>query len=253
MNQEQARQLVSAVSKTYDSIADHFDLTRTNLWNEFQHFTPFLKESQKVLDIGCGNGRNLKLFENMAVEYLGVDISQSLISIAQNKDFSGKTLPKFQVADLLDLSRVNGNYDVVMLIAVIQHIPKVLQDQALTQIVSKMKPGSVLLMTNWNMWQKKFLKIRFEQFFKRLFRPTGEIYNVPNHDLNFYDVFVNYKKGNEGVPISRYLYAYNVSEISKLLKRHGFTIIENFYSSGAKRVPFYRAKNILTIARYNQK
>lgn len=251
MNLEQAKQLVSSVSKTYESIADHFDLTRTKLWDEFQYFNPFFEKSQKVLEVGCGNGRNVKLFENLAVDYLGVDNSQSLIKLAQSKEFSGQTKPNFMFADILDLSRLPQDYDVVMLVAVLQHIPKPLQDQAMAQLAARLKNGGVLLMTNWNMWQKKFLRIRLGQLFKRILKPAEEIYGVPRKALSFNDVFVSYKKAVPDDQFARYLFAYAPISLKKLLEKHGFHIIKNVFTSGAKQVPWYKAKNVLTIARYN--
>ncbi|PIX02803.1 SAM-dependent methyltransferase, partial [bacterium (Candidatus Gribaldobacteria) CG_4_8_14_3_um_filter_42_11] len=44
-----------------------------------------VKDGDKVLDVGCGNGRLVKAFENKKISYLGVDNSEKLIKLATNQ------------------------------------------------------------------------------------------------------------------------------------------------------------------------
>lgn len=275
MNESQARKIVDSVVQTYDNIADHFDITRTKIWDEFRYFTPFLRkgqgfdfaqpfaqnysslelskiEAQRVLDIGCGNGRSIQLFEGMDVEYLGVDSSQALINIASAKEFPGPIKPRFMTANALDLSGVPGKFDVVLLIAVLQHIPSELHDQAISQAASKMNPGGILMMTNWNMWQKKFLKMRLADYWQRLLQPNLERLGIPQKDFSWKDFLIRYQKGDNAPIFQRYHYALTPGYLNQILKKHGFKIIKNSYVSGFKKRHSLYAKNILTIAEFSK-
>ncbi len=41
-------------------------------------------DGQKVLDLGCGNGRLLNVLQNKNIDYIGVDNSENLLLNAQN-------------------------------------------------------------------------------------------------------------------------------------------------------------------------
>lgn len=47
------------VYKVYDKIAEHFSATRYKPWPRVAHFLQHIKKGSIVLDIGCGNGRNM--------------------------------------------------------------------------------------------------------------------------------------------------------------------------------------------------
>ena len=44
-----------------------------------------LKEGDKVLDLGCGNGRFYDFFKKRKVDYVGIDNSERMIEIAKEK------------------------------------------------------------------------------------------------------------------------------------------------------------------------
>lgn len=59
-------------------------------------FSYIKKENPKVLEIGCGNGRDAKEILKFTSDYLGIDISSELIKIAK------KNIPEgnFEIADV---------------------------------------------------------------------------------------------------------------------------------------------------------
>jgi tRNA (uracil-5-)-methyltransferase TRM9 len=242
MDRLQALHIVTEVEDTYDSIAAHFSQSRWKLWDDLEYFRPYIHEGQAVLDVGCGNGRLVELFKDTPITYVGVDSSAGLIAEAKKKDFTVSFTPEFVRGSLLDLNGVSGSYDLVLLISVLQHIPKPLHDQAIDNIVSKMKPGGVLLMTNWNLWQRKYIRNVI----------TSLRYSKEEREKGFgyKDVLVHYQQNADiGGRQYRYHYAFTRRDIAKLLKRHGFKIEHNMYTDKYSKSHRLQGRNILTIAR----
>ena len=82
------------VLDVYEIIAEHFDKTRHYIWPKVKTFMEKFQEKSIILDIGCGNGKNmipektynktLKIIENK--EPFGVVYDNELIEIAKWSD-----------------------------------------------------------------------------------------------------------------------------------------------------------------------
>ena len=58
-------------AEDYNLIAEQFSRARPRIWNEMRFlFNDYLIEGEKVLDLGCGNGRFYELFELLVVLWL---------------------------------------------------------------------------------------------------------------------------------------------------------------------------------------
>ena len=144
------------VKETYEKIASDFSATRNYIWPDIQPYLTKVKPHQSVLDVGCGNGR-LLLALPKTVKYTGLDISPKLLSEAQRK------FPHHHFIET-DITRPDiwkhlGKFDHVFCVAVMHHLPdKETQLFVLREIKSHLKPKGKLLITAWNLWQKKYLK-----------------------------------------------------------------------------------------------
>lgn len=90
-------------------ITDSKDWKRLNNDHE-QIFTKEIKETDKVLDAGCGYGRSSVYFDS----YVGVDFSPDFIELAQ-ENHPGK---EFWVADLKDLPFKDQEFDVSFCVSI---------------------------------------------------------------------------------------------------------------------------------------
>jgi SAM-dependent methyltransferase len=84
--------------ESYQSTAEEFarnvdDLAPTG---SIEKFIKLLPPKAKIIDIGCGSGRDAKLFTNMGATVLGIDFSSNLIDIAKRK----APLAEFQLNDI---------------------------------------------------------------------------------------------------------------------------------------------------------
>jgi SAM-dependent methyltransferase len=236
MDKEYAKLLLSKGRDDYNKIAQYFSETRFHLWSDFKDFGRYFKEGDTVLDAGCGNGRLSEIFEKIKVHYIGIDSSEKLIAAARVKypDL------KFAAADILDLSYPASQFDVIFLIAVLQHVPSYeLRLKAMQNLHRVLKPGGYLLMTNWNLWQKAFSGLRLKY---NLLKILGQ------SKMDFNDILKSWKSPRAELITERYLHGFKVHEIEGLLAQANFKIIRNYYSYRGEEVAKEKAYNIVTIA-----
>lgn len=106
----------------YDLHASEWVRERSNLeyclkeFGEFQKLLP----AGKVIDLGCGTGRDASLFVPKGYEYTGVDISSGMIEEAK-KLFP---LAHFREMDLSSLDFPDGTFDGIWSFGAYLHIPK---------------------------------------------------------------------------------------------------------------------------------
>ena len=98
---------------------------------------------QRVLDFGCGVGRVLLPFANVAAEVIGVDISPSMLAEARrNGESQGVTNAQFLMSDD-SLSAVQGDFDLVHSCIVIQHIEIARGLRLFEELVRRVRPGGI--------------------------------------------------------------------------------------------------------------
>lgn len=211
MKREYAEYLLKKTKEDYNKAALEFSKRRQRVWEEMQFlFEDYLIPGEKVLDLGCGNGRFFELFYRKNVNYFGVDFSERLIEIAKEK-YGGRGA-KFQVADALTLPFPDNFFDKVYSIAVLHHIPsKALRQQFLKETQRLLKPEGLLLLTCWNLWGKSSKR---RQIYKVILL---KIFGLSKMD--FKDVFISWMN----IP-DYYFHCFTKRELNNLVKGAGFKI-----------------------------
>ena len=93
---------------------------------------------KRVLEIGCGTGKNTAWFVDKANEILAVDLSDNMLEKAKQKITSPKV--RFQQADiLLPWSFATGLYDLVSFNLVLEHIENL--DDVFQKVATVLAPG----------------------------------------------------------------------------------------------------------------
>jgi 2-polyprenyl-3-methyl-5-hydroxy-6-metoxy-1,4-benzoquinol methylase len=110
----------------------------------------YFKSGHKVLDVGCGEGRNLQIFIDSNVEYYGLDKSGSAIKMAKMllraKD-SNFDEEQIQTADLIENPFPKNAFDWVTVINVLQHCKSMAHFKEMASAISQMarQSGSVFI------------------------------------------------------------------------------------------------------------
>lgn len=141
----------------YDKFAQDWDKTRERPWPEFALFSPLISKGDRLLDLGCGNGRLRQFVTTDLVrngDYFGFDISAELLRIARGK-FPRDSFFKGDFSRPLPFGA--DNFDWVVSIAAFHHLLDP-NDQItyLNQIFRVLKPGGKVFLTTWILPKKYF-------------------------------------------------------------------------------------------------
>lgn len=248
MNNNTAQSIIDKVKSDYNNIAEHFSQTRYKEWREFYDFSQYTKDGDRVLDLGCGNGRLLFFLKDKNIDYTGIDISEKLIEAAREltssrvKELTSYFLSyKFLVGDLTKLSFADQSYNVVLAIASLYHIPSYESRQKSFQEIARvLKPGGVFIMTYWNMWEKSRIKFVFKNIFKKI---------IGRSKLDFFDAEKPWKNAQGKTLVTRYCHAFTLREAAGLCKRAGLIVEKKYYSRQEKKARFWNGGNGVLIAK----
>lgn len=210
MKKETAQAILKLSEDEYDAYASEFSLSRQYFWRELEFFKEFVHEGDHVLDVGCGNGRLVDLFEDVSIKYTGVDFSEKLIAIARENRASRGS---FLHANALALPFEDNSFDVVFSVAVLHHIPsKEYRTQFASEIHRVLKPGGTLVLTVWDILQWKFARAHAEHFLKKVCGLSP---------LDFGDVIISFGKEKR----KRYVHAFTQKSLKKIFTQNDFVNI----------------------------
>ena len=167
MDKKYAKYLLEKTRDDYNAIAEDFSSTRRFVWQGLEPLYHYASPRDKVLDLGCGNGRLLQIFKDIKINYTGVDNSEKLIEIAK------KTYPSanFLVADALHLPFPSSYFDKVYSIAVLHHIPsKESRLKFLEEAKHVLRPGGLLILTVWDLWRGRGWKLNLKYGLLKILR-----------------------------------------------------------------------------------
>jgi ubiquinone/menaquinone biosynthesis C-methylase UbiE len=178
------------VKSVYEKIANDFSDTRYNQWNWIEEFINSFPINSKILDIGCGNGRNMK---NKNYDFYGVDNCEKFI------EMSKKITPNIYLSDMTNLPFPDNYFDGIISIASFHHLSDIIRrTECLKEMHRVLKPNGKILLSIWSINQSHNKKLKFEYGTNM----------VPWKDI----------KGN--IVGNRYYYIFQIDEINNLLHKY---------------------------------
>ena len=228
MDRKYAEYLLGKTQKDYNLISDDFTRTRAFIPDDVKEMAEYAKPGDKVLDLGCGNGRFYELVENKNIDYTGVDNSKELIEICK-KRYPGA---KFQTADGFKLPFSDNYFDKVFSVSVLHHIPsKELQLEFLKESKRVLKPEGLLVMRVWDFWKRKI--------FPKLFFKYTLLKIIGKSQLDFKDVFWPWREGDGKIKVDRYFHCFTKKELENITKEAGFKINKSWKAGKDPRSNIY--------------
>ena len=128
---------------TYNKIAEewHKDHQADDWWIEgTEKFVSFLKQGNKVLDVGCGGGTHSRYLSERGLKVTGMDFSNNLIEIAKEEN----PQVDFMVMDMYEVDKLEGKFDGIFAQASLLHIPRKDMSIVLNNLISKLNDNGVL-------------------------------------------------------------------------------------------------------------
>lgn len=195
--------------KVWDEIAP--------LWNKYKveksekksrFIDNFIEKSdKKILDLGCGSGRNFFNFEGTIY---AVDFSNEMLKLAEknSKKFKSKFIFKKSKTDNLPFE--DNFFDKVIFVATLHCIETEKErEQTIKELFRVLKPDGKMFITVWNKNSKRWK-------------------NKEKDILSSWDI-----NGNK---VIRKYYIYDEKELIRELEKFGFEIEEKFSSEKSRNI-----------------
>lgn len=132
----------------YENIAEHFSDTRFCKWDFVTKFLDTRNPTDKGIEIGCGNGKNLCIRNDLNI--IGVDTCQSFINICIKK--------KLNVVqqNCCNLAFDSSSFDYAFAIAVFHHLASDSRRvKAIMEMIRILKSGGKGMISVWSLEQTK--------------------------------------------------------------------------------------------------
>ncbi len=191
--------------KIWDNLSEQWNNFRNKPEPIVEYFLDkYTKNAGKIVDLGCGNCRNLIPFKNFIC--YGVDFSKEMLNKAKtiSEEYGLDTI--LHKANLDNLSFKDKSFDYALMLASLHHLEtEESRIKALKELYRILENDGIALITVWNKWQLKFL-----------FRKKDTLIPWKINDKIYY----------------RYYHLFNYFELKNLLKSVNFKILESRLHKG---------------------
>jgi alkylated DNA repair protein alkB family protein 8 len=177
------------VKTIYENIANNFSDKRGTNWDWIDSFINNIPYNSSILDIGCGNGRNMK-YPNY--NFYGVDNCSKFVEMAK------EVSKNVYLSDMTNLPFENNYFDAIISIASFHHLSTTERRiECLKEMHRVLKSGGKILLSIWSINQSHNKKL--------------------NNQFTFGDNIVPFKNNKGDIIGNRYYYIFQLDEIYNLL------------------------------------
>ncbi|MFO7883284.1 MAG: class I SAM-dependent methyltransferase [Desulfobacteraceae bacterium] len=105
------------------------------------------KKGIRVLEVGCGTGINLRLYQKTGCEINGIDLSPSMVKIASQK-LGIKA--HIKVGDASQMTYADNYFDLVIAMLTLHEMPDSIRSPIIDEMTRVMKPDGRLLLVDFH-------------------------------------------------------------------------------------------------------
>ena len=202
-------------------------------WYNFRHWSIFRSELEtlarrwqrgKLLNLGCAHGPDFLPFIH-SFELYGIDFSTQMLRFARKYSQKFSFTVDLSLADVGSLPYPDKTFDWAISVATYHHIKGAeKQRAALTELRRVLKPDGEAFITVWNHWQPRFW-----------FKSKEEVVPWHKKDQTLY----------------RYYYLFSYTELERLVKQAGFTVLKTFPESAYHFPLKFFSRNICLLVQRN--
>jgi SAM-dependent methyltransferase len=135
-------QTLHTYNQSASAMAEKFNTLGPRIKDITRAFSYLQKDNPKVLELGCGNGRDAAEILKHTSNYVGIDYSQPLLDIARQQTPGGM----FELADIEDYTFPSG-LDIVFSFASLLHSDKGAVRIILDRAYEALVPGGVFFIS----------------------------------------------------------------------------------------------------------
>ncbi|WP_427137068.1 class I SAM-dependent DNA methyltransferase [Psychrobacillus psychrodurans] len=211
----------------YDSLMSDIPYNKYAEW--VQQYAPVTR-SKKLVDIGCGTGVLSNHFAKAGYEVTGVDLSDSMLTVAQNRSFENGTNISFICQSMADLEGVNEVDVAVIAIDSINYLETLEEvEQTFKRLFEALNPSGQLFFDVHSLYKMDVIypsgpfTYEDEEVAYIWHTESGEENHSIYHDITF---FVRDESGYyERFEESHYQRTYSVETFKTLLETVGFSSV----------------------------
>ena len=160
-----------SASKNYDKTEERFEYIHKK---SRENTKRFLKDSDTVLDYGCGTGTASCQFSNQVKEIHAIDISSKMIEISKEKAAVSKIdNVRLEQSDIFDIKSSSESYDVILAFNMLHTVTNPLD--SMRRINELLKPEGVFISVTPCLGQKMSFLINLQIQLVRVLCKVGLI------------------------------------------------------------------------------
>ena len=170
-------------ASNYDNTEGRFDFIHSR---SRENTKRYLKDTDIVLDYGCGTGTTACEISGLVKSVRAIDISTGMIEIAKGKATTGSVVNvDFEQADIFDEEFENGSFDVVLAFNMLHTVPD--PESVVQRTVELLKPGALFISVTPCLGGKKSALVSLQILLVRALLKLG-VFPVPIRQLKSPDL-----------------------------------------------------------------
>lgn len=171
---ENIKAMFDSIAPSYDKLNHTLSLNIDKLWRKRAVKRLMQRQPETVLDLACGTGdSSIALAKAGARRVLGIDISEGMLRIAQEKVAKTGHNISFQTGDAANLPLEDASIDAVMIAFGIRNFEN--RSECLKEILRVLRPGGSLHILELSVPSCAILRALYKLYFLHILPLVGKL------------------------------------------------------------------------------